>query len=133
MNKLKTDKKTLREFGVIMFAALNIICGIIFFKHRVLNLWLMGTGSLFLIIGIIRSNLLKPIYILWMKLAFVLGWINTRILLAAMFYLVVTPIGLVLKLFGKDLLDRRIEVKRDSYWQKKEYKAFKQTDYERQF
>lgn len=72
---------------------------------------------------------LKPIYDLWMKFAAVLAWVNTRIILIVMFYLVFTPVGLVMRLFGMEQLDRRLEKEKESYWVKKD----KKTNYERQF
>ena len=59
-----------------------------------------------------------------------MGWINTRILLLAIFYLLFTPIGIGIKLFGVDLLERKIDKNKDSYWKKRDSLA---ADYERQF
>jgi hypothetical protein len=68
-----------------------------------------------------------------MKLAFVLSWFNTRLLLILIFYLVFTPLGLAAKLFGVDFLDRRVEKDKPSYWRKREAAVFKKENYERQF
>jgi uncharacterized protein involved in cysteine biosynthesis len=68
-----------------------------------------------------------------MKLAFVLAWINTRLILWIIFYLVFTPIGLVMRLLGVDLLARKIEKNKDTYWIKKEKSGFEPKDYARQF
>lgn len=76
---------------------------------------------------------LKPVYIIWMRFVFVLGWISARLLLLVVFYLVFTPTALIIRLFGKDLLDMKIDKNRPSYWHKKESKAFSRPDYERQF
>lgn len=84
--------------------------------------------------GSIRIGLaLKYIYRLWMKLGLVLSWINTRLILIILFYLLFTPMGIVMRMFGVDLLDRKIEKGKDSYWRKKEKKEFNPPDYERQF
>lgn len=72
---------------------------------------------------------LKPVYDLWMKFAAVLAWVNTRIILIVMFYLVFTPIGLIMRIFGMDVLGLKIERNKESYWLKKD----KKTSYERQF
>lgn len=81
----------------------------------------------------IFRKLLKPLYALWMKFALVLSWINTRIILFLMFYLIFTPLGLILKLLGKDLLDIKINKSAKSYWRKKEKNEFGLSSYERQF
>ena len=78
-------------------------------------------------------KLLKPAYSAWMKFASILAWINTRIILFLIFYLVFTPIGLLMRLFRAGLLDIRVEKDRQSYWKKKEKPAFNPSDYERQF
>ena len=62
-----------------------------------------------------------------------MAWINTRLILFIVFYLIFTPLGLVMRLFGADLLERKIDKRKDSYWLKKEKKAFVSSDYDRQF
>jgi len=74
-------------------------------------------------------KLLKPLYDLWMKFAAVLAWINTRLILILMFYLVFTPIGLIMRLFGSAQLGLRIEKDKRSYWVKND----KRINYERQY
>jgi hypothetical protein len=76
---------------------------------------------------------MKPVYTAWMLFAFVLGWINTRVLLGAFFYLVMTPLGLILRWTGKDLLDERIDRSAASYWIKRERKPFDRKRLERMF
>jgi uncharacterized protein involved in cysteine biosynthesis len=90
-------------------------------------------SALFFGAGLVIPFALKPVYILWMKLAFVLGWINTRILLILIFYLVFTPVGLLMRVLGKDHLERKIEKNKASYWKKREKKVFIPADYKRQF
>jgi hypothetical protein len=68
-----------------------------------------------------------------MRFAYLLAWINTRLILCAIFYLVFTPIGLVMRLLKIDPLDRKIDKNKNSYWIKKEKKDFCPLDYERQF
>lgn len=52
--------------------------------------------------------LLAPVYVVWMKLAFLLGWVNSRILLCVIFFLIITPIALIARIFNRDALDRRL-------------------------
>lgn len=73
---------------------------------------------------------LKSVYAVWMKFASVLGIINVTLILSLLFYIIFTPIGLIIRLFGRDLLDRKIEKDKTSYWLKKEFPA---SDYERLF
>lgn len=116
-----------------MCIALFIISGIIFFKQGRAAGRLGIISLFFLLFGIFRPNLLQPIYIFWMKLAFVLSWINTRIILFIIFYLIFVPISLCMRLFGADLLNIKIEKTKLSYWNKKDNALFNLTDYQRQF
>lgn len=75
---------------------------------------------------------LKYIYKIWMKFAHALGWVNTRIILTLVYFLIFTPLALFFKLIGKDPMGRQIEAV-DSYWIKREAKIFKPEDYRRQF
>lgn len=75
---------------------------------------------------------LKFLYEAWMKFAHALGWVNTRIILSIVYFLIFTPLALIFRLIGKDPLERRFEAV-DSYWNKREAKEFRREDYRRQF
>jgi len=79
------------------------------------------------------KNFFKKIYDYWMLFAKALGWVNTRILLSLMYFVIFTPFRIVSIVIGKDFLDRKIEKVRESYWNKREIKPFKKELYERQF
>ena len=133
MEKIDTDKKTLKKFGITMCIAFLVITVLIIIRHGRTIVPTTAISLVFLILTLIQPLLLKPAYIIWMKLAFVLGWINTRIILIAIFYLVFAPFGLVMRAFGADLLERKIEKNKTSYWKPKEKKEFNLGNYERQF
>ncbi len=133
MNKPTLDKNTLRKFGITMAACLAIIALIIALKHRHDPLPVCVASALFIIMVFIAPAALKPVYIGWMKVGYILGWINSRIILAIIFYFVFTPMGLVMRLFGKDLLSLKIDKSAKTYWLEKDNKDFNPQDYERQF
>jgi len=133
MEKLNLDKKSLRKFGITMGVFFLLIAALILFRTKRIPLPITVISAGFFVFGIIVPNLLKPVYIFWMKLARVMGWVNTRIILIIIFYLIFTPIGILMKLFGANLLDKKIEKNRISYWKNKEKKPFKPLDFERQF
>jgi len=116
-----------------MGIAFLVITLVIFLRHRHNTLPTSIISAVFFILAFIAPSLLKPVYIFWMNLAFVLSWINTRLILLVIFYLIFTPVGLALRLFGVDLLDRKIDKHKESYWRKKEEKRFNPLNYERQF
>jgi len=75
---------------------------------------------------------IKPIYILWMKIAGVIGWVNTRLILAIVFYVIILPIGLLLRLFGKLQFKMSESEGLKTYWKVRETKS-KKEDLERPF
>jgi len=81
----------------------------------------------------IMKNFFKKIYDYWMLFAKALGWVNTRILLSLMYFVIFTPFRIISVVIGKDMLDRKIEKDKDSYWQRREVKIFKKELYRRQF
>jgi len=77
---------------------------------------------------------LKSIYKVWMKLTIPLGWVMTRAILSILFFLVITPIGLVRRIFGKNPLDLKFNREdTNSYWIPKRKVDFEKKDYENQF
>jgi hypothetical protein len=94
--------------------------------------WILGVGVALFILSRVALPVMKPIHIAWMKFAFVLGWINTRIILGLFFYIVLTPIGLVMRVFRSDLLDQKFDAHAPSYW-KRRTTPFDPSSMERQF
>ncbi len=133
MDKIKTDRATLRKFGLTMAACFAVITTIIFLRHKHSTVITSLISLSFLLFAATIPALLKYFYITLMKFAFILGWFNTRLLLCVIFYLVFSPIGLLMRLFKIDLLDRRFNRTSQSYWKPKEKKVFSAIDYERQF
>ena len=104
IKNIKTDKKSIRSFGVTIGIILLAIAITLFAKN---NLFLKSLGiisSVFLILGIIAPIMLKPFYLIWMIFAMILGWIMTRVILSLIFYFIVTPIGIIARLLGEDFL-----------------------------
>jgi hypothetical protein len=133
MEKLNTDRKSLRKFGItlgIVFVGLTLL---IIVRHKLSPMPTAIISGIFLVFAFIAPTVLKPIYIFWMGLAHTLGYINTRLILFILFYIIFTPIGICIRLCGGDLLSKKIAKNAASYWIKKENRPFKASDYERQF
>jgi Saxitoxin biosynthesis operon protein SxtJ len=110
--------KEVRKFG-LLFAALGVLVGAYMAWKGIRSLWIpFGLAGIFLLTGLAIPRMLRPFYVAWMRFASILAWINTRVLLSAFFFLVLTPIGLVMRLMGKDLLDKKIDRSAKSYWVK---------------
>jgi hypothetical protein len=127
------DAKTLRHYGYTMAVACGILGSIVLLRHNTGYIYFYAIAIIFLVCALIRPVILKPVYSIWMKLAFVLGWFNTRVLLIIMFYGVFTPIGLIIRLSRRDLLMRAIDRDCQSYWIGKAKAAVPKKNYERQF
>ena len=87
---------------------------------------------MFIGLGLIIPVMLKPLYFVWMTFATILGWVMTRVILSLVFYLIITPIGLLTKLLGKDFLALQ-RVESDSYWNYRDSAEELNQDYEKQF
>ena len=85
-------------------------------KHETARLIFWLVGGFLMVAGAIVPTLLRPVYWLWMKLAHLLGWVNTRLLLGIIFFVIITPMAVVMKVFGRDALNRKINEVADSYW-----------------
>lgn len=133
MDKIRTDKATLRKFGLTMAICFGVIALIIFLKHKHSVVPVSVVAVFFLLAAFGVPGSLKYVYIVWMKLAFVLGWFNTRLILCIIFYLIFFPVGLIMRLCRIDVLERKFDRSGSSYWKAKEKKSRSLADYERQF
>lgn len=102
-----------RQFGFLFAAVFALVAFWPLWPPRVPDLyWLLGAG-VWLAAAVVYPKGLAPLYRGWMVLGHALGWINTRAILGLVFFVIVTPIGLVMRLFGKDPLRLRRSA---SYW-----------------
>lgn len=116
------DSKGLREFGFVTATIIVLLFGFFFpvvvFDKAVPDLPLAVQVSIGLsAVALILPIILKPVYIIWMYIGFVLGWINTRIILSLVFYILFTPAALSLKLFQKDPMRRKFTSEVKTYKQ----------------
>ena len=93
----------------------------------------LGGGLALLILSFVAYPIMKPIHIAWMTLAFVMGWFMTRVILSIFFYLILTPMSVVMRLFGKDFIDEKMEPQRASYWKKRDLSKFDPKHIEKTF
>jgi hypothetical protein len=136
INEIKgidTSPKKIRDFGITFFVIFGIIGGVLIYKERPFGFGFIGLGLLFLLAGIWAKSSLRGPFKVWMGFAAVLGFFMSRILLSILFYLVITPIGLLVRLLGKDLLNERWNRDAGSYWIQKEKKPFDRKQYEKLF
>jgi len=128
---IDTGPKAIRNFGITFFVVLGVVGGLMIYKDKSVGYAGIGFGVLFLILGLWAPITLKALYKVWMALAAVLGFFMSRVILSLLFYLVVTPTGLAMRLFGKDVLDQRWDKKAATYWKKRDSKHSDKKRYER--
>jgi len=114
--KNNISKKQLREFGLLIGFGFPFFIGwlIPFLSGHDFRSWTLWIGLPNLLIGIIKPYLLYYPYKLWMKLGFILGWFNSRLILIIIFIFVVIPIAFIMRIFGYDPLRIKPE-KTNSY------------------
>jgi uncharacterized protein involved in cysteine biosynthesis len=132
-SEIKATRKDVRKFGILFAVVFGLIGLYMLWRGRGYWYYMPIVGGVFLAGGVFAYPFLRPVYMWWMKFAFVLAWINTRILLSVFFFLIVTPIGAGMRLVCRDLLDEKIEKNRSSYWSRREKKDFDKASYERLF
>jgi len=120
MDHIPLGRKDVRKFGLLFSVVALAITGFTYFHQSAVWPVFLGLAAFFLTTGLFAVPLLRPVYRVWMTFAFILGWINTRIILGIAFFLVLTPIGLLMRLFGKNPIDVRLERERESYWVKRD-------------
>ena len=108
-----------RSFGIVFFVVFLIISIWPLLDEKELRYWSLIVSIIFLILGILKSNILTPLNKVWFKFGILLGNIISPIIMAFVFFLVVTPISLIMKIFGKDILNLK-KNKNSSYWIKKD-------------
>lgn len=106
-----------RQFGVTTGAICILPCGYMYFQHQYLNLYLAIAGSLLLLFAWFFPQVLTFPRIIWEKSGHVLGIVNTYILLTLVCFLVIMPLGWLMRIAGKDLLGRKLLPQAKTYWE----------------
>ena len=104
-----------RSFGIVFFVVFLLISIYPIINDQDIRVWSLIISLIFLILGIINSNILTPLNKVWFKFGILLGSFISPIVMGVVFFLVVTPISLLMKLFGKDVLNLKRNNSK-SYW-----------------
>ena len=104
-----------RDFGVVFFIFFMIISLFPLFKDENIRIWAAVVAIIFLILGLLNSSALLPLNKIWFKFGILLGNFISPIIMGLVFFIVVTPTSLIMRVFGKDLLNLKKNNKK-SYW-----------------
>ena len=132
IQNIKSNKKELRSFGIIVGSILTITAGILFYKENPFCDMFFYFGAIFIFLGIFLYQILKPFYIIWMTFAVIIGWFMTRLILSILFYSIMMIIAIIAKIVGKDFLYLQSN-NNESYWNLRDKDQEYNQDYEKQF
>ena len=105
-----------KQFGLLLSFVIFVFLTIQFYNTNNLNIYISILGVFILIMTFLKPNYLKPLTVLWIKFGVLLGSVVAPIVMAIIFFGVMTPIGIILKLFGKDLLKLKKTKNKKSFW-----------------
>jgi len=115
MNKNNIKISSNKSFGIVFFIFFLIVSIYPLLDDGVLRVWSLVISVIFLILGLLNSKILTPLNKLWFKFGILLGTIVSPIVMGIVFFIVVTPISLIMKILGKDILNLK-KNKNKSYW-----------------
>tara|TARA_Y100001958_G_scaffold139855_1_gene114060 strand:- start:308 stop:691 length:384 start_codon:yes stop_codon:yes gene_type:complete len=113
MDELKIGSN--RSFGILFFIVFLLIALYPLIYSEYIRIWSLIISLVFLLLGAINSQILTPLNILWMKFGLFLGKIISPIIMGLIFFFVVTPTGLIMRIFKKDLINLKFNNDK-SYW-----------------
>ena len=114
--KSKIKMSSNRNFGFVFFIVFFIISLWPLTNENPLRVWSIIIAIIFLILGLMNSKLLTPLNRLWFKFGILLSHIVSPIVLGFVFFIIITPTGIIMKMLGKDLLNKKYDDAKKSYW-----------------
>jgi len=126
---MKTQSSN-RSFGILFFVVFLIISLWPLKNGNTLNFYFLVASIIFLILGVFNSKLLSPLNKAWIKFGEILGLIIAPIVMGIVYFVILTPVSLIVRLFGKDLLGLKFLKGKETYWIKRNKKL---TSMDKQF
>tara|TARA_X000000950_G_scaffold280020_1_gene373799 strand:- start:597 stop:977 length:381 start_codon:yes stop_codon:yes gene_type:complete len=108
-----------KSFGLLFFAVFVILSLWPLKNGENLNLYFITAAAVFLILGLLNSKLLSPLNKSWIKLGEILSIIIAPIVMALVYFVILTPVSIIVRIFGKDLLGVKFNKTINSYWIKR--------------
>ena len=115
---MKSKRSSNRSFGILFFLVFFFIGIWPILNEESLRVWSIIVAIIFLVLGLLKSKILNPLNKTWVKIGEILGLVVAPIVMALIYFIVLTPFSFIIKLFGKDLLKTKYS-KIDSYWIKR--------------
>ncbi len=128
----KSDE-AVKKTGLTVGVVLILVSMLLWYLGKTSFVYFSIIGGLFVIFAFIAIPVLRPFHKLWMMLALAMGFVMSRVILTLLYYLVLTPIGLLAKIVGKKFMSLGFDKNASTYWEKRDLAAKQQLDYDRQF
>jgi hypothetical protein len=113
----KLNKKELRNFGLLSGAVVVVLFGLLlpWLRGHAPTPWPWAIAAVLWCLAILAPMRLKPVFQLWMRIGLVIGWIETRIILGIVFYGIIMPMGIIMRLLHRDPMARKFETHLQTY------------------
>jgi hypothetical protein len=130
---INKSENAVKKTGLTVGIVLILVSLILWYLGKISSIYFSSIGGLLVIIAVVFPSLLRPFHIVWMALALLMGFVMSRVILTILFYIVLTPVGIIAKIFGKKFMLLGFDKSASTYWEKRENPVKQQIDYERQF
>ena len=129
----KNNKKELRKFAFTIGIVMIILAIVLMISQSNLHIYFLSFAILIILMAVIRPNLLKWFYFIWMSLALIIGYIMTRVILTLIYIIMFAPAGIVIRLLRKDPLKEKFIPEAKTYWIPKDKQVFLPENAEKQY
>ena len=109
------NQSSVKSFGILFFIVFILISFWPLINSQSIRIWPLPIALIFLLLGVLKSKILIPLKNVWIKLGEILGLIIAPLVMCMIYFIIVTPIGLLMKIIGKDLLGLKF-IKTKTYW-----------------
>ena len=134
IRNIDSSPRQLRKFAVVMAVPLALIGAIVLWRRREYYWCFFVASGLFICPGLLVPVVLMPLHKIWMTFSIIMGWFMTRLILCVLFFIVLTPMALLLRLLGKDLLNTKFDrTTSQTYWLPRDNTNAQNRDYSKQF
>ena len=113
------NQSSVKSFGILFFIVFLLISFWPLINSQSIRIWPLPIALIFLLLGLLKSKILIPLNNVWIKLGEILGLIIAPLVMCIIYFIIVTPIGLLMRMLGKDLLNLKFNSKK-SYWIEKD-------------
>ena len=133
IKNIDITRSNLRKFGFLIVFIIFLLNLFIIFTQKNISSFFLITSISLIFISLIYPKSLHPLYWIWMSLASLLSWLMTRVILILLFYIILTPIGIMSRLFGKKFIQLTWKNDSQTFWNDRNTKHVNKQNYTKQF